>query len=65
MSGGDIAGIIFGVIIGVAVIAAAGVFGYIYWLKPRMAAGGGGGSAGKDTSAFAFSNSSYADGQEA
>ncbi len=73
LSSGDVVGIVFGVIIGLAVVAAAGIFGYIYWWKPRQAAGGGGGGgggglsstdSGKDTQAFAFSNNMYTDQKE-
>ncbi len=66
LSSGDVVGIVFGVLIGVALISVAGIFGYIYVLKPRMAGGGGGGaSSGKDTTAFAFANTTYSDGQDA
>ena len=63
LSSGDIVGIVFGVIIGLALIAAGGIFGYIYVLKPRLDAKGAK-PASKDTTAFAFSNTTYSDVQE-
>ena len=63
LSSGDVVGIVFGVIIAIALIAAAGIFGYIYYLKPRLAAGGSS-APSKDTTAFAFTNTTYSDQQE-
>ena len=63
LSSGDVVGIVFGVLIAITLIAAAGIFGYIYYLKPRMAAGGSSAPT-KDTTAFAFSNTTYRDQQE-
>ena len=63
LSSGDIVGIVFGVIIGLALIAAGGIFGYIYVLKPRLDAKAKTPTS-KDTTAFAFSNTTYSDVQE-
>ena len=64
LSSGDIVGVVFGVIIGLALIAAGGIFGYIYVLKPRLEARGPSATT-KDTTAFAFSNTTYSDTQDA